>query len=110
MTTQDWQQLCDQVRTAERAGENSPEMGALIKSCAHLERLGVLTKTKANAWGLRSSTGHVSRGLPGGYWFTTREYAAGFTKAYGQSWEPTLFGSLMFFKKDVTLREPVTGC
>lgn len=110
MTAQDWQQLCDQVRSAERAGEDSPEMGALMKACVRLERLGVLTKTKVNAWGLRSCTENTSRGLPGGYWFTTRGHAAGFSGAYGLSWEPTLFGSFMFFKNGVILRDPVTGC
>ncbi len=110
MTEKDCRILSEQVRAAEGRGESSPELKTLMKTCAHLERVGVITKTKANAWGVRSCKENVSQGLPGGYWFTKREYAAGFARVYAPSWEPTFFGSLMFFKKGATLREPVTGC
>ncbi|MDO8470104.1 MAG: hypothetical protein Q7S84_03790 [bacterium] len=93
-----WGTLHDQFVEATATPEGSLEWRHFQRSCAHLERLGILTSAKANAWGFRFGTTEMSEGL-NGYYFVERVDAVAFGNAHfpdGRFWEPAFFGELFF--------------
>ena len=98
-----WNTLHEQLVEALATPEGSPERNHFQRSCAHLERLGVLTLIRANAWGFRFDETGMSEGL-NGYYFVDRADAIAFGNAHFRSslnWAPTFFGELLMLKRQV---------